>query len=93
MEEIKTFQKYFPAFLATANISGAKFGKMVGLTRQSIHNYKRGLTKLDKAHYIAFRLCIEALAYDDEGLQNLMHSVLDKYNVTGHWLSRAMYLY
>ncbi len=93
MEEMETFQRNLVDFVKASNVSVSKFARMTGISRNTIYCYARGVLKLDKTKYIALRLCVEALAYDDEELQNLMHSVLDKYNVTGHWLSRAMYLY
>lgn len=93
MEEMETFRKYLVDFVKVSNVSISKFARMVGISRNTIYCYARGVLKLDKTKYIALRLCVEALAYDDEKLQNFMHSVLDKYNNNGHWLSRVMYLY
>jgi DNA-binding XRE family transcriptional regulator len=71
-EEIKIakFQSNLTEILKLYDISPARLGKILGISRQQVYNIQNGNTKMNKMHYIAI---MASLAFGDKEIEQIFN--------------------
>lgn len=84
---VQRLKENLPSIRKIVGWSGAGFGKLLGLSRQSVSKLETGVSDLSVAQYIAVRHILDAwiAAHPDyKTLPRIFHLLLDERRIWGH---------